>query len=161
MIACLYNTGTTIQWLRPKELGHRLGIHKWGGNTALHIASKWGLQPIAEVLFKNGADIGARNHNGDTPLHLASFSGEKAMKGFLLFHGADLTATNNAGETPYRRTTENSDNFTKLLGKSSVLLADKSAERADLGQTPLLSFDDLSFESSVSGSNTNVIPTSP
>ncbi|XP_073515847.1 ankyrin repeat domain-containing protein 27 isoform X3 [Phyllobates terribilis] len=41
------------------------------GDTALHIAARWGYQPIIEVLLQNGADTKKANKRKETPLHCA------------------------------------------------------------------------------------------
>ena len=44
----------------------------YGGDTALHIAAAAYRRPIAELLIRHGADVGARNRRGAQPLHYAS-----------------------------------------------------------------------------------------
>ncbi|CAJ0936981.1 unnamed protein product [Ranitomeya imitator] len=49
----------------------RLDCGNEKGDSALHIAARWGYQPIIEVLLQNGADTNKANKRKETPLHCA------------------------------------------------------------------------------------------
>jgi ankyrin repeat protein len=69
-----------------------------GGTTALHLAAENGHDEIVLVLFKNGANIDARETKyGQTPLHLAALNGHKAVTETLLQNGAQADLKDKEG----------------------------------------------------------------
>lgn len=49
----------------------RLNIQNDKGDTALHIAARWGYEGIMEVLLENGASTLLQNKANQSPLHCA------------------------------------------------------------------------------------------
>lgn len=41
------------------------------GDSALHMASRWGYEGIIQALLENGADAHVSNRSGESPLHCA------------------------------------------------------------------------------------------
>jgi len=71
-----------------------------GGDTALHIASKYGRIEIMKLLLDYGADPNIRNDNLDTPLIYATSEDQlKAIK-LLIKYKADPNIPNIEGDTP-------------------------------------------------------------
>lgn len=70
------------------------------GWTALHEASYWGKNDMAELLIKNGAHIEARSQTGSSPLATAAGTRHPTIVELLVAHGADVDAKDNMGRTP-------------------------------------------------------------
>jgi ankyrin repeat protein len=86
----------------------------------------------AELLLKNGANIGATDQAGDSTLHIAA--GQSDMANMLLRHGAIAEARNHAGQTVlFRAVDSRNPELTELLLKRG---ADANAVDAR-GQTVL------------------------
>lgn len=49
----------------------RLDLHNDKGDTALHMAARWGYEGIIQVLLENGASTDILNKNKDSPLQCA------------------------------------------------------------------------------------------
>jgi ankyrin repeat protein len=54
---------------------NQVSIKDKDGDTPLHIAAKYGLKDIAEILLGNGAEVNAKDKKGHTPLFLAMRNG--------------------------------------------------------------------------------------
>lgn len=65
----------------------------WAGDTALHLATRLGLQDIVELLIDHGADVNARGCRGERPLGTAAKKGFKAIAQILRSRGAELFPT--------------------------------------------------------------------
>ena len=59
--------------------------------TALHIASRIGLENIAKILIDNGANVNEKDSSGKTPLREACYYGDKETIRLFLEHGADIS----------------------------------------------------------------------
>lgn len=59
------------------------------GDTALHLASKWGYKPLVGRLLRNGINIDARNDSGQTALHMAVIYENYDIAKMLMLEGAD------------------------------------------------------------------------
>ncbi len=71
------------------------------GMTLLHyVASRSDKVPLAQVLFKYGANPNIQDVRGRTPLFIAVFYGANAMVEFLLQQGVDTTIRDANGQTP-------------------------------------------------------------
>ena len=49
----------------------RLDLQNEKGDTALHMAARWGYEGIIQVLLENGASTNVPNKSKDSPLHCA------------------------------------------------------------------------------------------
>ena len=112
----------------------------YGGDTALHIAAAAFRRPIAELLIRHGADVGARNRRGAQPLHYASDgnhanpAAQAATIEYLASIGADPHAVDRSGVAPLHRAVR-----TRSLAAVRALLdagADPRQPNA-AGSTPL------------------------
>lgn len=68
-------------------------------NTALHLATKHGLQDIMRLLIEQGADVNAQNDYLSTPLHLTQRNIDTIR--ILLEAGADPNITDKEHCQPY------------------------------------------------------------
>jgi ankyrin repeat protein len=66
---------------------NQVSIKDRDGDTPLHIAAKYGLKEIAELLLANGAEVDAKDKNGHTPLFLAMRNGYTDVIELLRRHG--------------------------------------------------------------------------
>lgn len=76
---------------------------KTNGDTALHLASRFGQVAIVELLLMRGANINSVNNQRNTPLHTACETiGRESVRSIpiLLKHHASLDAKNRDGNTP-------------------------------------------------------------
>jgi len=65
--------------------------------TALHIAAKRNLMPLARLLIKAGSDVNARDINGRGPLYNAVIGGFKEMTDLLIANMASVFAFDHHG----------------------------------------------------------------
>lgn len=65
---------------------------EWG-NTALHVAARYGNSEMVDILLRNGADINLMDGSGETALHIAARDGNQDTVVMLMKHGADLMFT--------------------------------------------------------------------
>jgi ankyrin repeat protein len=65
---------------------------EWG-NTALHVAARYGNSEMVDILLKNGANINIMDGCGETALHIAARDGNQDTVIVLMRHGADLMFT--------------------------------------------------------------------
>ena len=91
---------------------------------------------VAELLYRNGADVGVRvsEHVTDTPLHVAAESGRCDIVRWLLDRGADVNAPEKNLRTPLHLAAEQG-----MLAVAHLLL-ERDAEvdaRDDMERTPL------------------------
>lgn len=70
-----------------------------GGWAPLHLAAKYGLVEIINVLIKFGADINIRKLDSRVPLHVATMFKRVEAVDVLLKHGADIEAKDRDGRT--------------------------------------------------------------
>lgn len=59
-----------------------------GGETALHVAARYGRQDIVKYLVLRGASLNIRSHNGNTPLTVARLQHDDSMARLLVELGA-------------------------------------------------------------------------
>ena len=76
-------------------------INEEADRTPLHWAAQENQIEIAELLLKNGANIGAKDIDGKTPLHIATSEGNNEFVNLLLKYGANESTKDNFGLTPY------------------------------------------------------------
>ncbi|KAJ5773049.1 hypothetical protein N7457_007945 [Penicillium paradoxum] len=63
------------------------------GNTALHLAARYGHKTGARILREKGADCEAKNRRGNTPLSEAASYGHATLVEWLLHEGANIEGT--------------------------------------------------------------------
>jgi hypothetical protein len=80
---------TTFQWLLAS--GAKINIADINGNTPLHIAAAYGLEPLVELYLQHGGDPNALNSQKKTPLHYAIAYGYGRMGALMVQHGGDLS----------------------------------------------------------------------
>ena len=69
------------------------------GNTALHIAARYGCKDVVEELLGHEANVHAKNKFGDTALHHAAHWDHKDIVEILLEHHARVEEPNHADQT--------------------------------------------------------------
>jgi len=70
------------------------------GNTALHVACRWGYHNVISALAEAGADVNCRNKIGQACCHLAVAGGHTHLLEMLFDMGADLALKDGGGATP-------------------------------------------------------------
>ena len=91
------------------------------GNTALHVAARYGSPEIAQALLAKGASINEKDKNGMTPLMIAVQTSRLGMVEVLLNSGADLYAKDNLGETALDYANDEDDNtIIELLKRAAT-----------------------------------------
>ncbi len=70
------------------------------GQSALHIASNFGLYDIASRLLKSGLPVNDKDNGGNTPLMYAAASPNTFLTDMLVENGAKIEDRNKDGETP-------------------------------------------------------------
>lgn len=70
------------------------------GFTALHYASRYGLDELCNILILNKANVNCSNKKGQTPLHLAALNNKTGVIRVLLDNGANINAVDITGNTP-------------------------------------------------------------
>ena len=90
--------------------------------TPLHIASRWGLDALANELLQKDIDVNARNSRGETPLWWAAKNKLDIIARMLLDARADGDIFDDRyGDTPlFLATASNNENMVRLLLKSGV-----------------------------------------
>jgi uncharacterized protein len=84
---------------------------RFDGETALHVAAKWGDAEAIKVLVSNGADINKRGEEGFTPLHYAVEQNKlEAVRCLVSLGAANLKERH--GNTPAQ--------LAKILGHEAV-----------------------------------------
>lgn len=73
----------------------RLDVQNDKGDTALHMAARWGYEGIIQVLLENGASTDLLNRNKDSPLHCALNSKVRKIQRFR----DDFSKKNNSFST--------------------------------------------------------------
>lgn len=58
-----------------------LDVQNDKGDTALHMAARWGYEGIIQVLLENGASVSVVNRNKDSPLQCALNSKVRSISG--------------------------------------------------------------------------------
>lgn len=79
------------------------------GDTALHMAVKFGRITTVKVLLENHANTELINIDGETPLHLAIKYNRQEIVRELMQHGVDYLCKNKSGETPLTLAQKNFD----------------------------------------------------
>ncbi|CAG7940462.1 unnamed protein product [Penicillium salamii] len=67
------------------------------GDTALHLAARWGHVTAGKILRRKGGDQEAKNHSGKTPLFEAASGGNLEFVEWLLDEGVDLGTKEDGG----------------------------------------------------------------
>lgn len=70
------------------------------GNTALHYAAEWGLEPAVTTILEKGADPDKPNANGETALFNAAKTDDTKIIDLLIKGGATKTVRDHLGSTP-------------------------------------------------------------
>ena len=94
----LGNTTDTVKSLL--KLGANWKLKDVYGNTALHLAAKYGKVGSLLAILEAGCRPDVHNHSGDSPLHLAVRCGHDRCIEVLLKHGASPTVLNKAKVSP-------------------------------------------------------------
>lgn len=68
-------------------------------STLLHIAARYDLVKIAELLIKKGGNVNTADEYGCTPLHFAAINGHKEIVELLLDKGANVDSVGCVGST--------------------------------------------------------------
>lgn len=71
------------------------------GITPLHLACQFGLEEIAILLIKQGANLNVADSQGNLPIHYAARTGNAKLFGILTQHSADLSYKNLNGKIPF------------------------------------------------------------
>lgn len=97
------------------------------GRTPLHVAARFNIADVVDVLIEAGANIDRENDFGNTPLHTALDKSSFATALVLLKHGASVSRQNELGDSPlhYAAATAGPPGTTKII----QLLLSKGAER--------------------------------
>ena len=77
------------------------------GDTALHVAVRYGQLDTIKFLLKNGADINAQNMYGGKPIHKALRWGHDSVVQLLAKKGADVSILQQFGDTKLHRAARN------------------------------------------------------
>lgn len=107
------------------------------GSTALHLAARMGLEDIAAVLLKHGADANTLSRAGTGPLHEAIVhKAPTSLVALLLESGADPNLADASGTTPLLHAIAHDAGWAEV----PALLLDSGADanRADGGGAPPL-----------------------
>lgn len=117
--ACLNDCAKIDRFL---ELDGLIDCQDEAGNTALHLAARWGALTGLQHLISKGADLNAVNNKGQTPLHAAieracpSICGTRPTADcwyqtvyWLIYHGADLDIEDSGKRTPLKLATQKED----------------------------------------------------
>lgn len=147
-------------YLDAKEIYH--------GETALHLAAKYGYAEVVGLLLKAGADVEARGViSGNTAIMYAAEAGHKKVVGLLLGAGARTDILNVLGETALDLATKNRHPkvVRTLLAAGTSVEANKTIKAKNRG-TILNVFDsavldkDAVPKSSLASSSITRVPTS-
>jgi len=85
------------------------------GSTPLHMAAIMGLDRIALLYLRHGANVNASDEVGWTPLHLAAKRGNFEVAKLLIKQSADVNVKDNTGITPLMFVAEEGDIETAQL----------------------------------------------
>lgn len=88
------------------------------GFTALHYASRYGLDELCNILILNRANINCCNKKGQTALHLAALNNKTVVIRLLLDYGANVNAIDLSGNTPLHDASEMGN-----IGATKILLS--------------------------------------
>ena len=75
-------------------------MQNFAGETALYLASSFGLEQTCLFLLENGADSRLSTIEESSPLHAASAGGHLSVIKILVGHGSFVNATDEEGDTP-------------------------------------------------------------
>ena len=75
------------------------GQHDFSSVTSLHLASRFGLQSLVELLLRKSEDVNSKGEDGTTALHAAALNGHHECARVLLGHGARMDASDVDGAT--------------------------------------------------------------
>ena len=105
------------------------------GDSALHLAAKWGHDEIVKELLDRGLDVNLRGLSDATPLLLAAFHGQESTFNILLSASADVTCRNKFGV--------NALHYAAGGGQDTIVekLLDRGLDidtRGEGGETPLM-----------------------
>ncbi|KAJ6004615.1 hypothetical protein N7540_012984 [Penicillium herquei] len=87
-MAAAANLADLIEPVAPEDKD--IAIRNGNGDTALHLAARWGHVIAGKLLRRKGADQVAKNHSGKTPLGEAASGGHLEFVEWLLDEGVDL-----------------------------------------------------------------------
>ncbi len=147
-VAAARGDAAGVRMLRAlKAAGADLDRHDPQGETAMHVAVRFGAHESLRTLFALGADPNPRDADGDTPLVLAAGRYDAEALRLLLDHGADPRIANAAGDTALSRLLAEADPAMRymkipaerIVGMARALIATGAdPDAADRnGRTPL------------------------
>lgn len=106
--AAAYGRGSALRLLLKDNL-LSIDMQNNSGDTALHMAVKFGRIATVRVLLANHANTELFNKDGETPLHLAIKFNRQDVVRELMQHGVNYTCKNKNGETPFMLAQKNFD----------------------------------------------------
>lgn len=80
--------------MQPREHQIDIDAKDCKGDTALHVAVRWGNMNLVLNLLASGASVNIWNNNSHTPLHVAALTGNKDAVLTLRKYDADIDAQN-------------------------------------------------------------------
>ncbi len=92
--------GDTVEMRSLIEQGADVNVSDRNGDTALHIASRYGNQAAVKILLPMIHDLNTGNELGYTALHYAAKNGHIEILQLLISNGADVNQQSTFGRTP-------------------------------------------------------------
>jgi ankyrin repeat protein len=80
--------------------GANINCHGRNGNTALHIACEYRLEPTVRLLLRLRANPNTINNQCLTPIFIATICGRQDIVNFLAANGANVNSRDNVGRVP-------------------------------------------------------------
>ncbi len=106
--AAAYGREGALQLLLENNIQHIDRQNKLG-DTALHMAVKFGRIATVKILLEKHANAEISNQDGESALHLAIKFNRQNIVCELMQHGVDFMCKNNSGETPLMLAKKNFD----------------------------------------------------
>jgi ankyrin repeat protein len=137
IINCYFQEKETLRFVID-ILGHKYGFNvnstNERGETALHLAAKYGKTYAVQILLEKGASVNALADSNETPLHRAVESGNSETVALLITKGACVNVFADFRGTPlhYAAKSGNSETVALLIAKGSSIKGP-----ADFNESPL------------------------